>query len=66
MCENGTLGIGREDFLSYQNDNGETISGYFEILEIAGTFVKIRTKGNIVIIPMHRVLKIKLKGKNEN
>jgi hypothetical protein len=48
-----------EAFLSYLNDTGETISGYFEIIEINQAYVKIKTKGNIVTIPMTRVLKIK-------
>lgn len=58
--ENRTWDIGGE-FLSYLNDTGETISGYFEILEVNQSYVKIKTKGNFVIIPMSRVLKIKLK-----
>jgi hypothetical protein len=62
--ENRTLGIG-EQFLSYLNDTGETISGYFEIVEINQAYVKIRTKGNIIIIPMPRVLKIKLKEERQ-
>lgn len=49
------------DFLAYLNDTGETITGYFEIIEINAGYVKIRTKGGIVIIPMTRVLKIKQK-----
>lgn len=59
--ENRTYDIGREEFLSYLNDTGETISGYFEIVEINQAWVKIKTKGNFIIIPMSRVLKIKLK-----
>lgn len=49
-------------FLSYKNDDDRIVSGYFDIIEINDSFVKIRTKGTILIIPMHRVLKIKLKG----
>jgi len=58
--DNRTLGLG-ENFLSYLNDTGETISGYFDIIELTDNCVKIRTKGNIVIIPINRVLKIKIK-----
>jgi hypothetical protein len=61
MKKNRTFDIGKEEFLSYLNDTGETISGYFEILEITQAWVKIKTKGNFIIIPMSRVLKIKLK-----
>lgn len=56
-----SLDIGREEFLSYLNDTGEQISGYFEIVEITQAYVKIKTKGNVILIPMHRILKIKLK-----
>jgi hypothetical protein len=60
--DNRTLGLG-ENFLSYLNDTGETISGYFDIIELTDNCVRIRTKGNILIIPMSRVLKIKLREK---
>jgi len=63
-----TSDISKEGFLSYLNDTGEKIDGYFEIVEITEAYVKIRTKGNIILIPMHRILKIKIKedkdGKN--
>jgi hypothetical protein len=60
--DNRTYDIGRhKEFLSYLNDTGETISGYFEITEINQAWIKIRTKRSFVIIPMSRVLKIKLK-----
>ena len=49
------------DFIAYLNDTGESITGYFDVIEINPGFVKIRTKGGIVIIPMNRVLKIKQK-----
>ncbi len=59
--ENKTSEIGL-NFLSYLNDTGEVVSGYFDIIDFQATYIKIQTKGNIVIIPMQRVLKIKLKG----
>jgi len=43
------------------NEEDQTINGYFEVLEINQGYIKVRTKGGIVLIPMHRVLKIKLK-----
>ena len=55
-----------EQFLSYLDDEGEHVSGYFYIKEINQSYVKIKTKGSIVIIPMTRVLKIKLKGDFES
>lgn len=62
MEEKRFSGIGKEEnFLSYLNDDNETISGFFEILEVNSSYVKIKTRGNITLIPMHRVLKIKFK-----
>ena len=55
MSENKT------GFVSYLDDDGKIISGYSEILEINQTFIKIKTNQNIIIIPMQRVLKIKMK-----
>ena len=53
------------EFLSYLEDNGQTISGFFEIVEIKDTYIKIKTRGNIVLIPMGRILKIKLKERGQ-
>ncbi len=51
-----------KNYVSFIDDNGEKVSGYFEILEQNINFVKIKSGKNILIIPYHRVLKIKLKG----
>lgn len=51
----------KESFVSYKNDTGEIVTGYFEIVDFKETYIRIKTKGNIITIPMHRVLKIKEK-----
>jgi len=57
--ENNRLSDMGTSFLSYLNDTGETISGYFQILEITQAFIKVQTRAGVLIIPFHRVLKIK-------
>ena len=46
-------------FISYLEDNGEIISGYFELLKAGPAFVVFKSKSNEVSVPIHRVLKIK-------
>ena len=51
-------------YISY-NEESETISGMFELIEHNNNFVKIKSSKNIIIIPYHRINKIKfqeLKG----
>lgn len=52
---------GETIFVSFLDDAGQTISGYCVLLKFNDNYIMIKTKGNIVIIPMHRVLKIKQK-----
>lgn len=53
-------GKGKEVFISYLNDNNQTISGYVILLEV-NEFVRFKTNQNIIRIPVSRVLKIKEK-----
>jgi len=49
-------------FLAFLDDNGKTISGYFEITNSNHpAYIEFVSKGNIVRIPWHRVLKNKEK-----
>ena len=51
--------IPKKVFISYLDDNGQTISGFVDLLEANSSFVKFRTSKNIITIPSNRVLKIK-------
>ena len=53
-------------YVSFIDDNDEKVSGYFEMLEQNPNFIKIQSGKNIIIIPYHRVLKIKMKGGYKN
>jgi hypothetical protein len=55
-----------KQFISYLNDEGETIEGYFEVINVNQSYIEFRSHGNIIRIPWHRVLKNKEKeGENE-
>jgi|TARA_Y100000296_G_scaffold45780_1_gene52478 sporulation protein YlmC with PRC-barrel domain len=58
---NSDLGKGKKVFISYLNDDNQTISGFVILLEISNGLVVFQTQGNIIRIPSSRVLKIKEK-----
>jgi len=52
-------------FLAFLDDNGETIDGYFEVTDSNHpAYIEFLSRGNIVRIPWHRVLKNKEKENN--
>ena len=46
-------------YLSYRNDNETIFSGYVDLIKRTDYVVEFLTRGNLVVIPMNRVLKIK-------
>lgn len=48
-------------FLAYKDDNDKIVEGYFEVTKITDSYVEFVSKGNIVRIPWHRILKNKEK-----
>lgn len=50
---------GEKIFISFLDDDGKIISGWFELLIDNLTYIKIRGASNNLIIPWHRILKIK-------
>ena len=56
----------KKQFLAYLDDNGQTISGYFEVINSEHpAYIEFISKGNKVRIPWHRVLKNKEKEDEE-
>lgn len=49
----------RRGFISYLNDDNKKIEGYFEIVEVNSSFIKIKSSSSIILIPIHRLLKLK-------
>lgn len=49
-------------WISYKDDAEQIVTGFVILLEMSETFVKIQNNKNVLVIPMHRVLKIKFKG----
>jgi len=50
-------------WISFEDDGHKT-EGFFELIEQTANYVKIKSGNNILIIPFHKVNKIKLKGGN--
>lgn len=54
-------------YISYQEE-GRSIEGLFDLIEQTSNYIKIKSNENIIIIPYHKVNKIKfkeLKGGNK-
>ena len=48
-----------EIWISFINDTGEEIKGFFKLIEQTQNYVKIQSGSNILIIPFHKINKIK-------
>jgi sporulation protein YlmC with PRC-barrel domain len=46
-------------WISYQDDDGSTRSGFFILIEQTANYVKIKSGSNVLIIPYHKINKIK-------
>ena len=53
--------MSEKQFLSFIDDNGDKVEGYFEIIEINSSFIEFISHKNKVRIPWHRILKNKEK-----
>ncbi len=53
-------------FCSYLNDDDLSRSGYFDIAEINEISITLKTKQGLLLIPMSRVLKVKLQEERYN
>ena len=51
-----------EIWISYVDDTGVVVAGFFTLIEQNLNFVKIKSGSNILTIPYHRINKIKEKN----
>lgn len=51
--------VSNKKYISYKDDNDETVSGYFEIIEESLNYLKFKTGTNRITIPWNRILKFK-------
>ena len=51
----------KEIWISYEDDAGQEVKGFFILLEQNINFVKIKSGNNILTIPFHKINKIKEK-----
>lgn len=49
----------KEVWISYIDDNGLEVKGFFGLLEQNQNYIKIKSGCNILTIPYHRINKIK-------
>ena len=63
MQENKVSG-NKEVWISYIDDSGEEVKGFFILIEQNQNFIKIRSGSNILTIPYHRINKIKERAVN--
>ena len=49
----------KEVWISYIDDTGQEVKGFFTLVEQTANYVKIKSGLNILTIPYHRVNKIK-------
>ena len=49
----------KEVWISFINDNGEIVQGFFILIEQTANYVKIKSGSNVLTIPFHKINKIK-------
>ena len=57
--EEKNININKKVFVSYLDDNGEKVDGYFDSVGTSNNWIIIDNGKNIIRIPSHRVLKVK-------
>lgn len=58
--------MGKIVFISYLDDNDNSVSGYFELVAEREHYVKVKNDTNILTIPYKRIKKIKERINNNN
>jgi uncharacterized protein (UPF0248 family) len=50
-----------ECFIAYNDDGGKMVVGFFNVIKLTKSYVFFESNVNIVLIPMHRILKIRMR-----
>jgi len=58
--------IGDRVFCCFLNDDDSKRDGYFDIAEINTYSITLKTRQGLLLLPINRVLKLKLEVKNEH
>lgn len=56
--ENKVSGV-KEVWISYVDDTGIEVKGFFQLVEQTQNYIKIKSGSNILTIPYHKINKIK-------
>lgn len=54
--------MNKKIWVSYMDEVGNKINGYFNLIELSENFIIIRSKKSNLLIPFHKINKIKMKG----
>ena len=55
----------KDSFIIYKNDDDRQVNAYVEILELNAGFIKFKTNsGNIITLPISRLIKLKEDSSN--
>jgi len=58
------VSVNKEIWISYIDDSGLEVKGFFVLVEQTLNFIKIKSGSNILTIPYHKVNKIKERAEN--
>ena len=53
------VSVSKEIWISYIDDSGSEVKGFFVLVEQTLNFIKIKSGSNVLTIPYHKVNKIK-------
>ena len=62
--EDNKVSGNKEVWISYIDDNGQEVNGFFILIEQNHNYIKIKSGVNIHTIPYHRINKIKERVKD--
>ena len=62
--EDNKVSGNKEVWISYIDDNGQEVNGFFILIEQNHNYIKIKSGVNILTIPYHRINKIKERMKD--
>ena len=49
----------KEVWISYLDEDNQRREGYVQLIHMDSSMIKFKTKGNLIILPTSRILKIK-------
>jgi hypothetical protein len=60
------MAMARRVFISFLNDDDSKVETYCELVEENQNYIKVKIGLNLILVPMHRLLKLKEVSNNGN